>query len=113
VAEAVKTVRINHEKHEKHEIEQGKPRLIGRAMTTDEIVDTLTDGWRPIEQCFLFHGDICTWNSEMQIISTKLIDEDELWIACEQFLMSRDQSCGSMEDVRRLAKKFKWPNWNR
>jgi hypothetical protein len=82
-------------------------------MRVEEIIGTLTDGWRPLEHCFLFQGDICAWDSETQMISTKLIDDDRLWTACEQFLMNRGLVCGNMDDVRSLAKRFDWPNWNR
>ena len=82
-------------------------------MATEEIINTLTDGWRPIGQCFLLHGNICCWNSDVQMILTKLIDDDELRAACEQFLVQHEQCCNSMADVRQLARKFNWPNWNR
>ena len=82
-------------------------------MTVDEIINTLTDEGRPLEQSFLYQGDICAWDSEIQMISTKLIDDDQLWTACEQFLIERGLVCNNMDDVRSLAKRFNWPNWNR
>ncbi len=82
-------------------------------MTTEIVFDTLTDGWRPMGRCFLYQGDICAWDSEMQLILIKLIDDAVLWTACERFLLSHGLVCANMDEVGFLAKRFDWPNWNR
>jgi hypothetical protein len=76
------------------------------------ILNCLTDdGSIPIEYCFVYDYIIHFWSPESRMIMQLSIRDDELSLACINYLVSRGQVCNNREQIEERAEQAMWENW--
>jgi hypothetical protein len=81
-------------------------------MNNNELVESLTScGEIPIGLFFAYDGLVYRWHPEMRMVLVYSHDNHEQGLRFVNYLISINQYCSKVEDIKDLANRLAWPNW--
>ena len=75
------------------------------------VVACLTGPTRPLDHCFLFHGEISFYAPNVGLIVTLRVHDPELAQACRKYLCQRGWAYQTREQLDVHAAQIGWANW--
>jgi len=86
-------------------------RTLGQQSSDSEIIAYLTEGGIPIDHFVLYREAISSWNPDLNVLMTRLIDNDAKAARCRAFLRRRRAGCEGMPALNQWALRHGWPGW--
>jgi hypothetical protein len=70
------------------------------------------NGQWSIDWCYLFKGELLTWNAPSTCILKSMIDDNDLARACCDYLAARGASFDTKEELLKWAHDHNWENFS-
>jgi hypothetical protein len=85
---------------------------MARPVSDEEVLACFSEAQIPIECWFLLDDLVFTWDPINAYFSSSIIENDDLYLACKEYLRRRGMVFSSLPAVKLYAAEHHWPNYH-